>query len=453
MKLYYLEREMELLRRQLWLSEQEYGRLSLIAGPRLSGKKSLVNAVFKDKKRIYIGMGGKSESIVLEDIAGQIKKTLGLYIPASFTTVREAVDFLFVQAASEPLTIIIDGIDEIYRRNRAFYDYLSLKWKKYRRKVNFNLVLTAVSSFAVREMFYEKESPFAGCLDLEVRTDYFSPDDIKTLLDSAGVKYAPEDLLAMYMITGGCPVFVLGAIGAGAVTKDSMIDYFISDRSGYIRRIGALVDSVLGKGCEVYTAILQLIAGGVRTQGAIEEKLGMIVGGHLARLEKEYMLAAKARPLLSDKLKRNVVRYYLGSQMTDFWFRYVEGNRSYVEMEDWDTVREAVRKDFEKYGREVLCRYFLAKFSQDNPLYEIGGDWEPGNSVSVANPAAGRRPQPDPIDIIAIDRKRKKALIVAVAFGQSGFDKGPLVKRTEALRKSSLYGFNIDRRLFTLDDM
>ena len=104
---------MELLRRQLWLSEQEYGRLSLIAGPRLSGKKSLVNAVFKDKKRIYIGMGGKSESIVLEDIAGQIKKTLGLYIPASFTTVREAVDFLFVQAASEPLTIIIDGIDEI----------------------------------------------------------------------------------------------------------------------------------------------------------------------------------------------------------------------------------------------------------------------------------------------------------------------------------------------------
>lgn len=444
---------MELLWRQLWLSEQESGRLSLVVGPHMSGKSVLIREVFKGKRYIYVRMSGKSESLVMDEIAFQIRKVFNRAVPPSASTVRDIFDFIFAEAGASPFTLIIDSVDEIVRRNPVFFEYLAKKWKKHRRKVNINLVMTAVNRITASEIFDSPQSDFHGCADLRVDMSFLTPSEMKSMLDSESLSYGKEDLLALYMVTGGCPGFFTDAIANGAVSRDAVFAYFLSESSLYVKEVSSVLSVVLGRGNDIYVSILQMLARGVRTQSEIEDKLGMIVGGHLAKLEKEYRLIAKARPLLADKTSRNKVRFYIKDQYLDFWMRYVEGNRPAVEMGDMDSVVSIVKEDFRAYGRQVLCRYFSERFREDAVAPEIGGDWIYGSPAAAAEPH-GKLPQRhDPIDIIAMDSKKRKALVVAVDFDSDGFDKSPLLQRAEALRKSWLYGFSIDRRLFTLSDM
>lgn len=440
---------MELLRRQLWLSEQESGRLSLVVGPHISGKSVLIREVFRERKYIYVRMTRKSEFLVMDEIAFQVRKVFGLAVPPSASTVRDIFDFIFAEAGTLPFTLIIDSVDEIARRSPAFVEYLAKKWKKHRRKVNINMVMTAVNRITAAEIFESPQSDFYNCADLKVDMGFLTPSEMKSILDSEGIRYGNEDLLALYMVTGGCPGFFTGAIDAGAVSKDAALTYFLSRDSSYIKETASVLNNVFGHGSDIYISILQLLARGVRTQAQIEDKLGMIVGGHLSKLEKEYSLIAKVRPLLGDRTSRNKVRFYIRDQYLDFWMRYVEGNRPAVEMGDMERIITFVKKDFGTYGRQVLCRYYFDRFREDAVAPEIGGDWI-YSCPATDGKASMRR---DAIDIIAVDSKKKKALVAAVDFGSAGFDKTPLIQRSEALRNSWLYGFNIDRRLFTLDDM
>lgn len=453
MKLLYLERKMELLRRQLWLSEQEYGRLSVVIGLHMSGKSALVGSVFRDKRYIYVRMNGMAEAMVMDEIAVQVRNLFGRSLPPSAATVRDIFDYIFAEAGNACFTLIVDSVDEVSRRNPVFWNYFASKWKKNRRKTNINLVFTAVNRQAVEEMFESKDSPLYGCMDLRVDMGFFTPSEIKSLLKEEGIAVSGGDLLALYMVTGGCPRFVIEAVSAGAVSRDGIFQYFLSPASSYMGAIKSVVYGVLGRGSDVYVSILQLLSRGIRTQAEIEEKLGMIVGGHLMKLENEYQLIAKARPLLVDKRTRNTVRYYIKNQTVAFWFRYVEGNRPAVDMGDSRAIVSRVLEDFRSYGREVLCRYFYARFLEGADGASVGGDWLPCSSVTSARPAKDRKKSADPVDIVIIEPKRKNATLVAVAMESAGFDTKPLLSRSDALRKSFLYGFTVDRRLFTLNDM
>lgn len=442
MKLLSRNSEIELLRRQRWLSEEQFSRMTLVTGKRLSGKTALISEAYSDKPFLYFRLTGKTDVLQLEEFAGQLSSKLGLQAPESASDFRQLMDYIFSVSDENPMTVVLEDFDELLRRNPGYFKVLRSYWKNHRKDSNVNLVLTMSNPLHAESIFDAPGAPLLNTLDMKIHLDFLSIADMKACLDASGRKWTCEDLYILYMLTGGCPKFVSYALDNNALTKDELLKLFFRDGSPYVWEIRSMLYALLGHNSEVYLSLLQLIATGPKTLGELEERLGgIIVGGHLAKLENEYGLVVKTRPVLADPKSRNVVRYEIADQMTDCWLRYVEAFRDLVETGNWPALLGTMDRDSRTYAKHVLRRYFREKFAQENGMTEIGGDWKSGREKVYE------------LDIVGIDRSGKHALVADVEMGAETFEKDPFLNRVNALKDGPLWGYSVDTRLFTLSDM
>ncbi len=442
MKLLSRNSEIELLRRQRWLSEEQFSRMTLVTGKRLSGKTALISEAYSDKPFLYFRLTGKTDVLQLEEFVGQVSSKLGLQVPGSTADFRQLMDYLFSVSEENPMTVVLEDFDELMRRNPGYFKVLRSYWKSHKKDSNVNLVLTMSNPLHAESIFDAQGAPLLNTLDMKIHLDFLTIADMKACLDASGRKWTSEDLYILYMLTGGCPKFVSYALECNAVTKDELLNLFFRDGSPYIWEIRSMLYSLLGHNSEVYLSLLQLIATGQKTLGELEERLGgIIVGGHLAKLENEYGLLVKTRPVLADPKSRNVVRYEIADQMTDCWLRYVEACRDLVETGNWPSLLGTMDRDSRTYAKHVLKRYFREKFAQENGMTEIGGDWKSGREKVFE------------LDIVGVDRGGKHALVADVEMGPESFRKDPFLSRVNALKDGPLWGYSVDTRLFTLSDM
>lgn len=442
MKLLSRNSEIELLRRQRWLSEEQFSRMTLITGKRLSGKTALISEACSDKPFLYFRLSGKTDVLQLEEFIAQVRSKLGMYVSPAVKDFRSLMDYLFGQSEENPMTVVLEDFDELLRRNPDYFKVLRGMWKSRRRNTHVNLVLTVANPGHVEQLFDAPGAPLLNTLDMKIPLGFLSIADIKACLDASGVSWTNEDLYTIYMVTGGCPKFVSYAMENKAVRKADVLRLFFSPSSPFIWDIRRMLSEQLGHNSEVYLSLLQLIATGTKTLGDLEEKLGgIIVGGHLSKLENEYGLVVKTRPVLADPKSRNVVRYEIADQMTECWLRYVEANRDLAETGDMASLLGTMDRDSSAYSKNVLRRYFRQKFSEENGMNVIGGDWKAGKE-SVYE-----------MDIVGVDRQEKHALVADVELSAETFEKGPFLDRTNALKNGPLWGYSVDTRLFTLADM
>lgn len=442
MKLLSRNSEIELLRRQRWLSEEQFSRMTLITGKRLSGKTALISEAFSDKPFLYFRLTGKTDVLQLEEFSAQVCTKTGLLVPPSVTDFRQLMDWLFAASEKHPMTIVLEDFDELLRRNPDYFKVLKAMWKSGRRSTHVNLVLTISNPGHVWQIFDAPGAPLFNALDMKIPVGFLSIADIKACMDESGVSWTSEDLYIMYMVTGGCPKFVSYAKENKALRKDDVLRLFFNGNSPYIWDIRRMLSEQLGHNSEVYLSLLQLIATGTKTLGELEERLGgIIVGGHLAKLENEYGLIVKTRPVLADPKSRNVVRYEISDQMTECWLRYVEAKRDLVETGDMAALLGTMDRDSEAFSKNVLRRYFRQKFAEENGMTEIGGDWKSGRENVYE------------IDIVGVDRTGKHALVADVEMRPEAFEKGPFLERANVLKNGPLWGYSVDTRLFTLADM
>ena len=201
-----------------------------------------------------------------------------------------------------------------------------------------------------------------------------------------------------------------------------------------------LLARTLGKSREVYLSILMLISTGNLTQADIQAKIGgSNVGGHLLKLETEYGLITKRRPLMAADDSRNVVRFSITDTFLLFWLRFVEGARTDYDTFRLDSMLSRAKEDFKAFSKETLRRYFTQMLSDQQPTLEVGGDWKSGD--------------PSEIDILALDKEGGRALVIDVEHDSSFFNKKAFLEKVSSLRNGSLKGMQIDARLFTVADM
>ncbi len=442
MTLFSRNGEIELLRRQRWLSEEQCSRMTLLSGRRLSGKTSLIAEAYSDKPFLYFKLSGKTDRLLLEEYIGQVKSKLGIYVPKTVLNLRLMMDHLLKIALKLPMTVVLDDFGELLKKNPEYFSVLKDSWKYQRRLTHMNLVLVISNPVHAAQIFDAQGAPLRNALDMKIPLGFLSVADLRNAMESTGREWTNEDLCTMYMVTGGCPKYVAYALEKDAVTKSEILNAFVCRDSPYLWDIRRMLAETLGHGNEVYMALLQLIACGTKSLGGLEERLGgIVVGGHLAKLGNDYNLIVRTRPLLASEKSRNVVRYEISDQMTDFWLRYIEPKRNMIEIGDWDSVHAAMDKDLPLYSKTVLRRYFRQKFSEENGIREIGGDWK-----------AGKDPVYE-LDIVGLDRKGKHALLADVELEADYFEKDPFLKRTNALKNGALRGYSVDARLFTLADM
>ncbi len=458
MDLYSRNAENELLRRQKWLSKEQFSQMTIITGPRMSGKTSLAASLRQQCVKdgdgfLYFDLRDKSEPLMVYECTRQAEKALDAFVPKTTLTMGLMLEFLFGLSELRAFTLVLDDFDDFVRKNPGFQESLHSLWKSKRRRTHMNLVIISCSPKVA-------ESLPGTRIDL----DYLSGKEISSILGMADQKAGKEDLLAMYMVTGGCPSFVSEEIRCGATRRDTIFRWVFSADSNFNGDIkGALAD-ILGHNPEAYLSILQLISLGFRTLPELEEKLGGIsLGGYLAKLENEYCLVTKQRPILASPSSRNTVSYYMKGQQMEFWFRYFFSWPDEAALGSWESMRQRAEQDFRSYSKQVMVRFLRRKFLMENGITELGGDWK---STQLPRKKSGRYLQKDKLaqkskrpeavfetDIIALDRKHRNALIADVEYDTAAFRKDEFKERVAEFAKGPLRGYTLDTRLFTLDDL
>lgn len=440
----YRTTERDGLQRQLWLSQNDCSRMSVVYGGHFLGKSALVaDALAGQGTVLSLSLGGKNDFLALKEYKRHCGKGLGVFIPRSIGSLEELFDFLSDEAWKKTFSLVLDNFQEVPKRYPEFCQHLARKWRSEAKRTKMNLVLICGDESAAEEMFFADGAPLKG---LGAAGYKINPLGIDFLRDMLPAGAAPEDVLAFWQFTGGRPDAVRIALKNEAVTKQQLLDLFMEADSPLANFCEKSLYSLLGKNSDTYLSILQLVACGVKAQAELEQRLGgMIIGGHLAKLENEYQMLRKSRPLLGSPDSRGVVRYSLADPSLALWFRllYADGGAGVQASSVLDN-----------YIKEDLKGYLIEKFNQEGVFTSVGSYWEASARVSKKKLAAkvvAEEKEPDYIDIVAL--KGKKAMVAAVCPNATDFKKEPFFKQVDTLKNGPLKGYTLDPRLFTIQDV
>lgn len=350
---------------------------------------------------------------------------------------------LFELAKTERFTLVIDEFQEFMTVNSSVFSDLQNLWDSYRSNTKMNLVLSGSVMSMMRKIFTDAHEPLFGRADNIIHLRPFKIKVLKEILKDFNPDYTNEDLLALYTITGGIPKYIELLCDNGHVTADSMIRFSVSYMSPFIDEGRNLLITEFGRDYGTYFSILLAIAQGRTSQAEITAALGgMAIGGHLERLENTYNIISKFRPVMSKPGSRNSVRFRISDNFMQFWFRFIERNRSMIELDNYDDLREVVMRDYPVYSGLTLEKYFRQKLTEGGGFREMGSWWEA---------KAGK--EANEIDIVGIRTEGKAAIVAEVKRNARNYDHKAFMAKIEHIRTKILAGYEIESHLYTIDDM
>ena len=266
---------------------------------------------------------------------------------------------------------------------------------------------------------------------------------IKEILKDYNPEYTNEDLLALYSITGGIPKYIELLCDNGHVTAESMLRFSVSYMSPFIEEGRNLLITEFGRDYGTYFSILLAIAQGRTSQSEITASLGgTAIGGHLEKLENTYNILSKYRPVMSKPGSKNTVRFRISDNFLHFWFRFIERNRSMIELDNYDDLQDIVLRDYPTYSGLTLEKYFRQKLTEEGGFREMGSWWEA---------KAGK--EANEIDIVGIRTDGKSALVAEVKRNARNYDNKSFMGKVGHIKAKILSGYDIESRLYTMDDM
>ncbi len=445
MRFYNRENEIAELKRICNLSFTHNSRMTVLTGRRRIGKTSLIKKAFEDSDApmLYFFTGRKAEAALVDDFVREIHDKLHGYVPEGLMSVTGVLKHLFELAKTERFTLVIDEFQEFMTVNPSVFSDLQNLWDSYRLDTRMNLVLSGSVMSMMRRIFTDAHEPLFGRADNIINLRPFRIKVVKEILKDYNPEYTNGDLLALYSITGGIPKYIELFCDNGHVTEESMLRFSVSYMSPFIDEGRNLLITEFGRDYGTYFSILLAIAQGRTSQAEITAALGgMAIGGHLERLENTYNIISKFRPVMSKPGSKNTVRFRISDNFMQFWFRFIERNRSMIELDNYDDLREVVMRDYPTYSGLMLEKYFRQKLAEEGGFREIGSWWE-AKSGKEANE----------IDIVGIRTEGKSALVAEVKRNVRNYDNKSFMAKIEHIRAKILSGYEIESRLYTIDDM
>ena len=436
MKFYGRKTELEILERTFEQSKRS-SCFTVMVGRRRIGKTSLLLEAMKSHRFLYLFVSRKSEPLLCSQFQAEAERMLGLQVFGSITDFRTLFEQLMLFATREHYTLIIDEFQEFDSVNRSIFGDIQDIWDRYKEKAKINLIVCGSIYSMMKKIFENNKEPLFGRLTSKIVLSPFPTGVLKEILADYNPDYTPEDLLALYLITGGVAKYVALLMEAGAVTRDKMIDMVISPDSPFLDEGHDLLVAEFGKEYGIYFSILQLIASGKTTQSEIDSVVEKSTGAYLANLEKEYSLIRKNKPMFSKPESRKA-RWVLNDNYLLFWFRFIYPNQSMLELRKYQMLKEYILDNYEQFSGLILERYFQAKMAETEDITDIGNYWDNKGE--------------NEIDVIALNRLRKTAIVAEVKRNPRKIDMNVLSQKVKVLEKY-LGKYDIETRGLSLEDM
>ena len=435
MKFYNRIQELEILGRT-WEQSKQSACFTVMVGRRRIGKTSLLLESVKGTKYLYLFVSRTSEPLLCEQFQKDAAQALGIQIFGTITRFRDLFEQLLIFGTKEHYTLIIDEFQEFANVNSSIFSEIQNLWDQYKGRAKINFIASGSIYSMMMKIFENRKEPLFGRLTSKITLQPFAVRVIKEILNDYNPKYTSEDLLCLYMLTGGVPKYIALLMEAGATKKNKMLDMVTSPDSPFIGEGKDLLVSEFGKEYGTYFSILQLIASGKNTQREIDSVIGKNTGAYLANLEREYSLITKNRPMFSKPESRKN-RWSLNDNYLRFWFRFIFPNQSLIEMGKYDMLREVIDRGYEQYSGLILEKYFRAKIAEEKRITDIGSYWDNKGE--------------NEIDVIAINDLDKTAIAAEVKRNSNKIDMDILQSKVHSVKELAKY--EIELQGLSLENM
>lgn len=411
------------------------GQLSVMVGRRRVGKTRLLNEAFAQQAGtfLYLFISRKSEAALVDEFSTIIKTQLGakFFQPSSL---REIFEYLFEYAKTTPLTLVVDEFQDIERINSSLFSDLQNLWDQHKRYTQIHWVCCGSIYSLMTKLFKGDKQPLLNRDDHFFKIQPLSPSYIREILQDNQL-YTPERLLQWWCLSGGIPKYLEWLVQAGENTFEELI----ADSSPLIEEgLHRLVED-FGSEHRAYFDVLAAISIGHTSRSRIENYLNMGVGPALEKLEADFSVITKQRPLHAKENSRDI-RYGIVDPFLNFWFNFIHANRSAIEMENFAYIRQLIDRDFATYSGKQLESMFTALLIESGRFNRMGGYWDNKGEHEI--------------DIVAINDLEKHILVVEVKRQHKRFNQQALaIKTGHLLQKLNCSNYQVEQRCFSLDNL
>lgn len=404
MKFYNREKELKNLEEIQNLSKTS-SKMTVIVGRRRIGKTSLIKHAYKEK--VYLFVSKKNEPLLCEEFISIVSNTLNIKILGVFTSFTKLFEYLMVLAQTLHFTLVIDEFQEFLHINDSIYSDMQNIWDEYKDNSQMNLILSGSIYSLMKKIFEDKKEPLFGRANNKIHLKSFNVDTLQEILEDNYPNYSKEDLLSFYTLTGGVAKYVEILVDKQAFTFEKQLDVILEDNSLFLEEGKNILIEEFGKHFTTYFSILSLISSSKTSRTEIESILEKNIGGYLDRLENEYSIIKKIKPIFAKEGSRSI-KYEIIDNFFNFWFRFIYKNKSAIEIENYEYVKKIIKRDFSTYSGKMLERFIIEKLKLSNNYSNIGTYWESKNQ--------------NEIDIVAINEMEKIMLIGEVKLNPKKID-------------------------------
>ena len=353
----FIGREKE-LKELDYLYEQNCFQLFVLYWRRRVGKTALLREFCKNKKSIFFSAEQSNERLNLVKFSESIFQHYDESMLEPFTSLEKALGYIDSRQKEEPLVVVFDEFPYLANTNPAILSALQhlidhqLQFGKL-----FLILCGSYMGFMEKEVLGVK-SPLFGRRTAQLHMKSFDYRTSVKFLEG----FTNEEKLMLYGAFGGTAMYLMQVHQELSLAENIQKAFLKPQGYLYEEPVLLLRQEVQEPG--VYCAIIEAIAGGASKANEIATKTGeesakclkyIKILQELGMVEKETPFGEK------DSSRRSL--YHLSDFMFRFWYRYVAGNRSLLEMDAGEIVwQRKIRDDYSNYMGlvfERVCRDYL----------------------------------------------------------------------------------------------
>lgn len=412
-----------------------FAQMTVVTGRRRIGKTALIRHAFGKIPFLYFFVARKSEAMLCEELCAIVREVLHEDL-GDFTSFARLFGAMMNLSKRVNFTLVFDEFQNVKYANETVFSDIQNLWDANKDESRINLVLCGSVYSMMTKIFDDAREPLYGRATRRIHLKPFKTDTLKEILAEGNPNYTPDDLLTLYMLTGGVAKYVEQLVMDNAFTHEDMIRSVFSFGSYFISEGYEMLRDEFGKEYSNYFSVLQAIADGNTERGDIKNATGIEPGGYLDKLEKNYNLVGRNRAYLQPEGTRNV-KYFILDNFLTFWFRFVHKYRSAIEIDNYDYVRDKVLADYNTFSGFILERYFRQRFAEDGGYNIVTNYWKGGS---------------DEIDIVAVNEVDKHLVIAECKRQAKRIDMKTLQERSADLIAKHRR-WSIELKGLSLDDM
>jgi len=372
-------RKNELRRIDNWFKTTRKGAIfTAIIGRRRIGKTCLwLEASKKRKNCLYLFCLVGPLKKTLEQVESELFELGFTSVPQSLTEFLKAVSLLLSQGKT--LYIFFDEVQNLFLEEKGELALFQRYIDEFKRKRYPCLIVFCGSvRTLLHRILFEDHSPLYGRLDQEIRMESLRFYVLRDLFLDHGVR-KPEHCLRLFSMFGTNPRFyeILDQFNLfTATTEEILKECWFGLMGLFSDELNKMLLPELKKSSYVYAGILSAMAKGIQDATEIANKAGInttSLGNYIPFLIDTLELVRKELPVTENLNSKNS-RYVIKDPFVLFWYRYVERNKTLLELGQTQRVVRQIIEDLPNLEGKLLEMIFREKILAQPPIeFDVAG--------------------------------------------------------------------------------